>query len=175
MTWLDVVILALIGLSAIYGAFRGFVREVLSLVVWVLSFWAASQLTWDAATYLEDWIPYQDARLIATFVALFFAVLVVGMLVSRLIAGLARASGLGGDRSLGVLFGLLRGVVIVALLVMVTAVTPLADDAAWQQSWLVGHFETLATWSLDQLKGGLGEHGLLPEPGRRQESSDEGG
>ncbi len=175
MTWLDFVILALIALSAVYGAFRGFVREVLSLVVWVLSFWIASRHTWDAAVYLEAWIPHQDARLVATFIALFFAVLVVGMLISRLIVRLVRASGISGDRSLGVLFGLLRGIVIVVLLVMVTAITPLADGEAWRQSWLVGHFESLAAWSLDVLKSGLGEQGLLPEPGRRREFSDEGG
>ncbi len=166
MTWLDFVIIALIVLSAVFGVFRGFVREALSLIIWVLSFWLASRYARDAAVYLEAWIPYQDARLVAAFVALFFAVLVVGMIISRLVVSLVRASGISGDRSLGAVFGLLRGIVIVAILVMVTAITPLADEEAWRQSMLTGYFETLAAWSLDALKSGLGENGLLPEPGR---------
>lgn len=166
MTWLDFVIIALIALSAIFGVFRGFVREVLSLVTWVLSFWLASRYTGDAAVYLEAWIPYPDARLVAAFVALFFAVLVVGMVISRLVVSLVRASGISGDRSLGAVFGLLRGVVIVVILVMVTAITPLVEEEAWRQSLLVGYFESLANWSLGALKSGLGESGLLPEPGR---------
>jgi membrane protein required for colicin V production len=174
VTWLDFVIIALIALSAIFGVFRGFVREVLSLTIWVLSFWLASRYTWDAAIYLEAWIPYQDARLVATFVALFFAVLVIGMVISRLAVKLVRASGISGDRSLGAIFGLLRGVIIVALLVMVTAITPLAEDEAWRQSMLTGHFESLAAWSLDVLKSGLGEHGLLPEPVRKGFSDEDG-
>ncbi len=164
MTWLDVVILALIALSALFGVFRGFVREVLSLAVWVLSFWIASRYAWDAAAYLERWIPYQDARLVAAFMALFFAVLVVGMVINRMVCKLVRASGISGDRTLGAAFGLLRGVVIVAILVMVTAVTPLAEEEAWTQSLLTGHLESLAGWALDALKSGLGDHFRLPGP-----------
>lgn len=166
MTWLDVVIIALIALSAVFGAFRGFVREVLSLAVWVLSFWVASRYAGEGAVYLEEWIPYQDARLVATFVALFFAVLIVGMVINRMVCKLVRASGISGDRTLGAAFGLLRGVVIVAVLVMVVAITPLADDEAWTQSLLTGRLEPLAGWALDAVKSGLGDHVLLPGPDR---------
>lgn len=166
MTWLDIVILAIIALSALFGIFRGFVREVLSLIVWVLSFWVASRFAYEAAAYLEGLIPYQDARLIAAFVAIFFAVLIVGMVVSRLLVKLVHASGISGDRTLGGVFGLLRGVVIVAILIMVTAITPLADDEAWQQSMLAGYFESLAQWALDVLRSEWGIDDLLSGAGQ---------
>lgn len=155
MTWLDIVFTAVIVLSAIYGLFRGFVREVLSLIAWVLSFWVASRFASDVAVYLDGLVPYRDARLVVAFVVLFFIVLAVGMLVSRLTGKLTRASGISGDRTLGGVFGLLRGVVIVTVLVMVTAITPLAEDRAWRESRLAGHFETLAAWSLDMLNSDL--------------------
>ena len=41
MTWLDIAIVAIIALSALYGIVRGFIREVLSLAVWVAAFWFA--------------------------------------------------------------------------------------------------------------------------------------
>lgn len=156
VTWLDFVIIALIALSALFGIFRGFIREVLSLVVWVLSFWVGIRFTHDAAKYLESLIPNEDARLVAAFVVLFFAVLVVGMLISRVVWKLVRASGISGDRTLGALFGLLRGVVIVAVLVLVTAITPLAGDEAWRQSILTGYFESFALRALDLLDDGYG-------------------
>ena len=164
MTWLDVAILAIVALSAIFGIVRGFVREVLSLLVWVASFWVAFRYSHESAVYLEDYIRHEDARLVAAFVVLFFAVLLAGMLISAGIVRLARSSGIGGpDRTLGAAFGLLRGVLVVTLLAMVTSITPLADSEAWTDSTFMEHIETLADWTRDAVRKGTGME--IPAPG----------
>lgn len=157
MTWLDVALLAIIALSALYGMVRGFIREVLSLAVWVAAFWLAFRYAPTAAVHLESYIQHDSARLVTAFVALFFAVLVVGMLLAGLINRLVRFGGIGGpDRVLGAAFGVLRGALLVTVLVMIVAITPFAEGETWAGSGLVGYFETLADWSRDALRRGTG-------------------
>lgn len=164
MTWLDIAIVAIIALSALYGVVRGFIREVLSLVVWAAAFWLAFRYTPAAAVYLESYVQQDNVRLVVAFVALFFAVLVLGMLISAIIVRLARIGGIGGpDRVLGAVFGVVRGVLVVTALVMVTSLTPLVDGEAWKGSGIVGYFETLAEWSRDALRRGTGWNIPAPE------------
>jgi len=164
MTWLDVAIIAIIALSALYGTVRGLIREVLSLAVWVVAFWLAFRYAPAAAVHLESYVQHDNARLLTAFVALFFAVLVVGMLISAIIIRLVKLGGVGGpDRVLGAAFGVMRGVLVVTVLVMVTSLTPLVDGEAWTGSGLVGYFETLADWSRDALRRGTGWDIPAPE------------
>lgn len=154
MTWLDIVIVAVITLSTLLSLFRGVVKEVLSLAVWVLSFWLAFRYSYPASGLFEGVVPYESVRIGAAFLLVFIVVLVAGMLVSSLASRLVRAGGLGiADRALGALFGALRGVVVVAVLVMLAALTPLARNAAWQDSRMVGHFAILSDWATDGLGG----------------------
>jgi membrane protein required for colicin V production len=158
MTWLDVVIVALIALSTLLSLFRGVVKEVLSLAVWVLAFWLAFHYSFAASRLLEGMIPYESARLGAAFLLIFIAILLAGMLASALVSKLVQAGGLGiADRALGAVFGALRGIVLVAVLVMLAALTPLAQEKAWKESQLVGYFEVLSDWATDGLGGALGE------------------
>jgi len=158
MTWLDVVIVAVIALSTLLSLFRGVVKEVLSLVVWVLAFWSAFHYSFAASRVLEGVIPYESARLGAAFLFIFVAILLTGMLAGTLVSRLVQAGGMGvADRALGAVFGALRGVVLVAVLVMLAALTPLAQDTAWKESTLVGYFEILSDWATDGLGGTVGD------------------
>ena len=158
MTWLDVVIIAIIALSTLLSLFRGIVKEVLSLAVWVLAFWLAFHYSYATSRVLEGVIPYENARLGAAFLLIFIAVLLAGMLASALVSRLAQAGGMGvADRALGAVFGALRGVVLVAVLVMLGALTPLAQCVAWKESRLVGYFEILSDWAVDDLGAAAGD------------------
>lgn len=156
MTWIDIAVVAIIALSALFGLFRGFVREVLSLVVWVFSFWTASRYSDALAAYFGP-IPHPDLRLAAAFLTLLLAALIAGFLVTAMAVRLIRASVLSGpDRTLGALFGLLRGVLVVTILAMVTA--PMTQTRTWDESRFAGPFKILATWASTQLTGGIGDH-----------------
>lgn len=160
MTWLDIAFVVVIALSMLLSLFRGVVKEVLSLAVWVLSFWLAFRYSYPVSRLLEGMVPYESARLGAAFLLIFIAVLVAGMLLSGLASRLVRAGGLGlADRVLGAVFGALRGVIVVTVLVMMMALTPLAQDRAWQESRLVGYFSLLSDWATGGLGGAAGEIG----------------
>ncbi len=153
MIWIDYVILGVIGLSTIISLVRGFVREALSLVVWVFAFWVAWTFFRELAVHLGVFSA-PSVRLGVAFAILFIATLVVGALVNYLIGQLVDKTGLSGtDRLIGMLFGAARGALLVAVLVLLAGLTPFPEDPWWQESGLLGHFQELATW----LKG------LLPE------------
>jgi membrane protein required for colicin V production len=145
-TWIDYVIFGLIGLSAIIGLFRGFVREALSLVTWGVAIWVALTFTPLASSYLEPYLDTPSLRQIAAFAGLFIATLIVGAIINSLICLLVRKSGIGGtDRFLGLLFGVVRGALVVAILVLLAGLTPLPEDPWWQESQAMPYFEELAT------------------------------
>ncbi|WP_017445965.1 CvpA family protein [Gayadomonas joobiniege] len=147
MAWFDYIILSVIGISTLVSLIRGFVREALSLVVWFSAFFIASQFYLDLATYLTE-IEDEVLRNAAAIAILLIASLILGALVSYLIAQLVQKTGLSGtDRVLGVVFGALRGVLLVAaLLFFADAFTPVADSQWWQDSVLIPEFKIIVEW-----------------------------
>lgn len=152
MIWLDYVLIAVLVLSAVYSIFRGFVREVLSLTGWVLSFWLAIKYAPVVASWFDSLIESPGVRFVVAFMLLFIAILVASMLLARLVAGLIKRGGLRGvDRIIGAGFGLARGVVIVTVLVLLGGMSPLSTEPAWQQSRMVDVFQKFAVWASDKL------------------------
>jgi len=157
MIWIDYVILGIIGLSSIISLVRGFVREALSLVSWVLAFWVAWTFFRELSFQL-DWISVPSVRLGAAFLILFITTLVIGALVNFLIGQLVEKTGLSGtDRMLGILFGAARGAILVAILVLLSGLTPFPNDPWWQESQLIRYFQELAVWLRDLLPVDIGE------------------
>lgn len=153
MIWIDYVILAIVGLSTLVSLARGFVKEAISLVIWVSAFVVASQFYLDLASFLTN-ISDQLLRNAAAIAILFIATIIVGSLVNYVISQLVEKSGLTGtDRILGLVFGAIRGVLIVsALLFFVDAFTPLSDSPWWQQSKLIPEFKVIVEWFFEYLK-----------------------
>lgn len=142
MNWADWAIIAVLGLSVWIGAARGFVREALSLAIWVAAFGIATVSYEAVAGFFTTLIETPSLRLAIAWLALFVAVLLVGALVAALFGRLVEATGLTGtDRLLGTLFGALRGVAIVMLvLIFLPKLLPVNQDPWWQQSALIPHF-----------------------------------
>lgn len=152
MAWVDIVILAVIGVSIMVSLFRGFLREVFSLFVWVLAVWLALQFSGALAEVLVPWIELPSARVIIAFAGLFILVLVVGGLLNYLLGKLIESTGLSAtDRLVGALFGALRGMVIVLVAVIILGLTPLTEDPWWEESRLLPEFERLAGWAMTLL------------------------
>lgn len=152
MIWVDYLILGIIGLSALIGLVRGLVREVASLAIWIGAVLVAWTFYQPLAEALTPWISTPSVRLGAAFLILVFTVLILGALVGHLLSLLVEKTGLTGtDRLLGVVFGTARGALLVALLVFLAGLTPLPEDAWWQESTLVGRFQVLAERVLGEL------------------------
>jgi membrane protein required for colicin V production len=134
---LDLAIMAVMALSTIAGLMRGMVREVLSLLIWVGAFFASINYAYLVAPYLE----FIKTPLLRNSVAgsiLFGSVLILGALINFIVARIMRAGSLGGtDRFLGMLFGILRGALIVVVVAWLVQFTPVVKSELWTHSKLV--------------------------------------
>ncbi|RME32671.1 MAG: CvpA family protein [Gammaproteobacteria bacterium] len=158
MQWVDVAILGVIGVSALLSLLRGLVREVLSLVAWVLAFWVAIRFSPTLAPSL-DFLTVPSARQFLAFLSLFLVTLLTGGLINHLVGKLVDSTGLSTtDRVLGMVFGLVRGGAIILLLVLLAGLTPLPGDSWWQQSRLIGPFQELAMRTLAYLPPDISRH-----------------
>ncbi len=159
MLWVDIAILVIVGISALISVMRGLVKEVLSLVAWVLAFWVAIIFSSNIAVMLEAHVSTESVRNILAFLSLFIGTLLLMGLVNLLISKLMDSTGLTGtDRALGVIFGVLRGVAIVLVLVLLAGLTPVPEDPWWQQSIFLGHFESLALQVVAILPPDISQH-----------------
>jgi membrane protein required for colicin V production len=173
MTWVDYAILAIIGISALISIFRGLVREVLSLLAWGCAFWVAWSFMQEAAGWFGGVVSVPAARLVLAFATLFVGTLLVGGLVNLLIGKLIAGTGLSGtDRMLGMLFGVGRGVVIVAALVLAAGLTPVPQDPSWRTSLLLPRFEAAALVMRRYLPAEVAGHFRFEGQPRRPASSE---
>lgn len=153
MNWVDITIIGIIAFSASVSIIRGFVREALSLVSWVLAFSIAGHFY----TYITQYLTYFENEMIRIAVAitiLFFATLLVCSVVSYVIGQLIQKTGLSGtDRVLGICFGVLRGILVVAaLLFLVDTFTSLSKSPYWTESQLIPHFHFIIRWFFDYIQ-----------------------
>ena len=147
MNWADYTILVIIAISAVLSLFRGYVKEMLALVAWAAAFWVAFAFADRGAALLAGHIDTPSARLAIAFLVLFLATLLVGGLVNYLAGKLVEKTGLTStDRMMGLIFGLVRGVAVVAIIVLLAGLTPVPHDPWWRESQLIGHFQQLALW-----------------------------
>lgn len=158
MNLLDWIIVAIILVSGLISVWRGFVREAISLATWIAAFLIALIFAPKLAVILPDAVQSPMMRWGIAAVALFMATLLAGGLFNFLVSSLVERTGLSGtDRSLGVVFGILRGVVIVGLGVLVVGDTALRDEVWWQGSALAPHFEPFAEWIREAYPADLAE------------------
>jgi membrane protein required for colicin V production len=147
MTAVDIIVLAVLGLSVALGVFRGLVREVLSLLAWVAAFLLANFLAPDAAKLLPQAMASEEVRLLVSFVVVFIVVLVGLSVLAILASKLVKIVGLGpADRAVGGVFGLARGVLLVMILVLLAGLTALPRQATWREAALRGALEASAEY-----------------------------
>ncbi len=144
VTRLDLVIVLVILSFAAIGALRGWLRELSSLVAWVLAtlaawFFSDSILSWIT------WVSDPTLRRILAFVMVFASVFVMVVLTALILRLMffATLPGVAGRISGGVL-GAFRGTVVIVILVLLAGLTSLPQKAWWRQSSLVPYLESAA-------------------------------
>jgi membrane protein required for colicin V production len=151
MTWLDYAVLGVTGISVAWGAWRGLVREVMSLAGWVIAFLAANLFAGPLAEALPHSISPPELRVLVAFVGVFILTLAITSLAGLLLAKMVKAVGLGSlDRTLGGLFGVARAALIVLAFALLAGLTRLPFDPLWRESvsgpWLGRAALALKPW-----------------------------
>jgi membrane protein required for colicin V production len=135
MTWLDYAIAGVFAASLVVGAWRGLVREVLSILGWVIAFLAASLFAGPLGPAMPEAIPSPELRVAAAYVAVFAGAVLATALVALLLSKIVKAAGLGGvDRLLGTLFGAARGLLIVVVAALLAGLTSAPRQPFWRDS-----------------------------------------
>lgn len=171
MNWFDLTIVAILTLSVIVSLFRGLIREVMSLLIWIGAFWLAWTFVDNGANWLESFIDLPSARHLISFVALFLAALIVGGMINYLVGKMITKTGLGAtDRFFGMFFGLGRGIIAVTALVLFLQATPFSKDPWWTDSKLTPQFSKLANWVKQQMPEDMAEYFSFIKPEQLKET-----
>ena len=132
----DVVVVVVVLISALFAFYRGFVREALAIAGWVGAAFATVWLYPLARPFADEWLEEDWLADVATGATIFLVSLVILWLIAHAIVIRVKDSPLNPlDRSLGFLFGVARGVVLVALAYMV-ATRAFWHDGEARPQWL---------------------------------------
>lgn len=182
--WVDYLFLAVFFLSMMAGLSRGFIKEVISIVTWIAAIIIAGKFSTNLAATFTGSPQVQSAISNASttlgvdstqsvsmlsiglsFIAIFIVVMIVGSIIGSVIGGIANLPGIGFlNRILGAAFGLARGFLINVVMVFLVQLSPLQQEAWWQQSQLVPMFKSgaemidnLVQPGLEAIKSKVGE------------------
>ena len=156
LTTFDYAVMAVIALSALRGAWRGLLSEVFGLIGWIAAFFIACRCVGLVVPYIPaNWPGGALTQWVLAFALIVIGVVLVASVANALLARLVEVSGLGGvDRSLGLMFGLARGAILVVLLVALAGLTELPKQEFWRHALLRPYAEQ----GVRELKS------LLPQP-----------
>lgn len=147
LNWADYIIIGIISFSILISIIRGFVREAMSLATWIIAIWVGITFSSLVAAPLKAYITTDVLRSSIAFFILFAITLIIGTMISFLVTQVIRKTGLSGtDRILGIVFGMARGGLVVAMVILVATLTSAPQDTWWQHSALIPHFKPMAAW-----------------------------
>ena len=144
----DIAIVAIVAISGLISLIRGFVKEAMSLVIWVAAFAVAMTFKEMVADRLVNFIALASMRQLAAWAGLFVGTLLLGAMVNFLLGKLVSSTGLSGtDRTLGLVFGVFRGLLLVlAIVIILPKAVPVDQDPWWIASSLIPLFQDFEVW-----------------------------
>ena len=147
MPVIDILIAVAIVISIVIGLVRGFIKEAISLASLLAAIWAALYFGPSVGDISGSWLNSEELQNWFGRILVFAVILSIGGLLGWGLAKLVRMSVLSGmDRFLGSLFGVVRGVLLVALFVLGGQFAGFSNDDWWARSKLIPHFEVVADW-----------------------------
>src|SRR5512137_2230051 len=151
MTTVDYLLTGAVLLSMLFGSVRGFLRESVALLGWLVGLWLAWRYAGLVEPYLGGALAGTPLQVWVARMLVLLAVVMAGWLLGSLLSYIVQRSGLtlGVDRLLGAIFGLVRGAVIVGFAVMLGQAAELDSEPWWRASRLLPLGENMA----DVLRG----------------------
>ncbi|MBS3920622.1 MAG: CvpA family protein [Deltaproteobacteria bacterium] len=145
MNLLDLILIVLIAFSAIYGLFKGLIKEVISLLAVIIGLIGASRLYEGISPLLGNLGLGGQAAKILSFFILFIIISIVIVLIGKLIHKFVHAIFLGWlNRMAGIGFGLLRGIITSAIIIMILTITLSEKTPILSQSKLTPHIMSIS-------------------------------
>ncbi|MDH4023580.1 MAG: CvpA family protein [Gammaproteobacteria bacterium] len=158
MSTFDYLLLAMLLASGLVGILRGLIREAMSLATWVIALWCAARFDDQTAHLFSNTLNDPLWQLWAARLVLFIGVLFAGSVLVWIVSYFVRRSVITGtDRTLGMLFGLARGVVLAGVLVLALELGGFAAEPWWQESKLIPYAAAVAAELRDMAQLQLAE------------------
>ena len=130
LNFVDWTIIVVITASVVLSIIRGFVKEFLSLFIWVIAFFAAVNFEFLATPKINEFLGNPDISKIISYVVVFIIALFLGGLVIKFLSGLVKWSGASGfDKLLGVLFGFTRGMLILFIIFLLLPASAQSNES----------------------------------------------
>ena len=143
MTGLDIGVAGIVLVSLLIGLWRGLLYEVLSMLGWPIAF-TLSKSTADSIAPLLSMVQ-ESMRTTAAYALVFIAALIAWIIVARLLSRLLKSIGsVWTDRSMGGLFGVLRGGLVVIVLVWMAGLTHVPEQPFWRGAMMSKTLEDIA-------------------------------
>lgn len=147
MPFIDLLIAAAIIVSVVVGYVRGFIKEAISITALLVAIWSALYFGPVVGEVSDSWLDSEEMQVWFGRILVFAVVLSLGGLLGWGLSKLARLSALSGiDRFFGSVFGIARGVLLVALLIIGGQSTGFSHDYWWQRSNVIPYLEVVADW-----------------------------
>jgi len=151
MNSIDWSIIGLLSISTLISAIRGAAKESLSLLVWLLSALIASMFHDQIEVLLINIIEDQSLRALIAWLSIFLLFLFLGAIFNYFFGKFVKASSLTGtDRLLGIIFGIVRALIItMVFLTVIPKIFPAAHTEWWIESTLIPYFQPFQGWAQD--------------------------
>ena len=147
MPIIDILIAVALIISVIVGIMRGFIKEAISIASLLVAIWAALYFGSGVGAISESWISSNEMRTWFGRILVFAIILSLGGLLGWGLSRLVRLSVLSGiDRMVGAVFGVGRGILLIALFILAGQFAGFDNDRWWNESRAIPHLEAIADW-----------------------------
>lgn len=146
MNSFDYLMIVVLVAFIITGALRGFVLELLSLVLWPLAAFVAWLFADQGAVYFKSLVSDPQLRVVAAFVSVFLVVFIIGSIIVYLIHKALPLRGMFRKPNvvLGGLVGFVRGAIVILIVFLVAGITSLPQRPWWREAFLAPYFQQAA-------------------------------
>jgi membrane protein required for colicin V production len=148
MNFVDYLMIAVVVISLVFGFFRGFLRESVSLIAWLGGLWLAWHFGPRVEPHLGGLVAHPPASVWVARAIVLFGVLIVGWIVGSILSYFIHQSGVSLmlDRMMGTIFGFIRGVVLISVAVILGQLMQLNSTPWWSKSKLMPTAVEVSGW-----------------------------
>lgn len=158
----DIIFFGIIAFSAVLAFIRGGIVEILSLATWFIAFWALHKFGASIEPFIPNSVSNDLLRNIIIFIIIFLVVAIAMALIKKLLANFITTIGLGGlNYIIGIVFGVIRGIFVCALLIILIQVLNLDSSKSYAQSKLFPVLYPVVNWITDAIPNSVKN---IPKP-----------